>query len=182
MFRVHVINSIVVLMFCLVTAIPAMAQNGSDATHESGIHVGTFDSRAVAIACYRSNNFKAELSRKFSGLEKAKADGDEKRIKELKAEGPALQEIMHLQSFGTWPIDDVLKRIKDKLPGIAKQANVQVIVSKWDIVYQQNNIEFVDVTDQMVKTFEPDAETLKIIKDIRDKAPISNDEIKKHKH
>jgi hypothetical protein len=160
---------------------PVLAQTAKPAD-DSEVRIGTFDSRAVAIACYRSEPFKAELRKKFSGLDKAKEAGDEKRVKELEAEGPALQELMHLQGFGTWPIDDVLSRIKDQLPEIAKQADVQVIVSIWDITFQQQGVQFVDVTDLMVKPFEPDAETLKVIKEIREKAPIATDVLKKHKH
>ncbi len=177
-------------MFCpiftsvaiLLGGLPVWAQTPQEPTDPGKVSVGVFDSRAVAIAYYRSSPFKDELKEKFSGLDAAKAESDEKRIKELEAEGPALQELMHLQSFGTWPIDNVLKEIQEEIPGIAKQASVQLVVSKWDIVYQSSGVEFVDITKLMVEPFGPDPETLKIISEIQNKPPIAADVLKKHKH
>ena len=112
--------------------------------------------------------------------EKAKAAGDEKRVKELEAEGPAQQELMHKQGFSTWPVDNILEKINGKIPEIAKQANVAVIVSKWDIVYQRSGVEFVDVTDLMVKPFDPDEDTLTGVKEIQMQDPVPLEELKNH--
>jgi len=49
-------------------------------------------------------------------------------------------------------------------------------------VYQQSGVEFIDVTDLMVKPFNPDEETLKIIKDLQKKDPVPLEELKNHKH
>ena len=46
--------------------------------------------------------------------------------------------------------------IKDKLPGIAKKAGVDVIVSKWSISYSTPVAEFVDVTGLLIEPFQPD--------------------------
>ena len=99
---------------------------------------------------------------------------------ELDAEGPALQELLHKQGFSTWPVDNILERIKGKIPEIASQADVEVIVSKWNIVYQRSGVEFVDVTDHMVKPFDPDENTLKIIKDIQGQDPVPLEELEGH--
>ena len=111
---------------------------------------------------------------------KAKAAGDEKRVKELEAEGKAQQELLHKQGFSTWPVDNILDQIKGEIPEIAKQAGVDVIISKWDIVYQGSGVEFIDVTDLMVKQFNPDEETLKVLKELQKHAPVSLEEIKEH--
>jgi len=112
--------------------------------------------------------------------EKEKAAGDEKRVKELEAEGPAQQELMHKQGFGTWPVDDILERIKGKIPEIASRADVEVIVSKWNIVYQGPGVEFVDVTERMVEPFDPDEGTLKIVREIQAQDPVPLEELKDH--
>ena len=93
---------------------------------------------------------------------------------------PARQELISKQGFGTWPVDNILERIKEKIPEIAKQAGVDVIVSKWDIVYQRPGVEFVNVTDLMVKPLNPDEATLKIIKEIQKQDPIPLEELKNH--
>jgi hypothetical protein len=108
------------------------------------------------MAYVRSEAFE----RRFKGLkaeyEKAKATGDQKRVEELEAQGREGQELVHKQGFGTWPVDNILDTIKEKIPGIAKQAGVDVVVSKWHVVYQRSGVELVDVTDLMVEPFDPD--------------------------
>jgi len=158
------------------------AQKSQEKTSRSKVIVGTFDSRALAMAYYRSEEFMQSMQELRAEYEKAKAAGDEKRIKELEVKGPAQQELIHKQGFSTWPVDNILEKIKGKIPEIAKQAGVDVIVSKWDVVYQQSGVEFIDVTDLMVKPFNPDEETLKIIKDLQKKDPVPLEELKNHKH
>ena len=63
------------------------------------------------------------------------------------------------------------------------RAGADVIVSRWDVVHARAGIEFVDVTLAMVKPFDPDEETLKLIRDELpkvDPAPLA--ELAKHEH
>ena len=90
--------------------------------------------------------------------------------------------MVHKQGFGTWSVDNILDNIKGKIPKIAKQADVDVIVSKWDIVYQRSGVEFVDVTDLMVQPFDPDESTLKTIQEVLKRAPVPLEELENHKH
>ena len=142
------------------------------------VRIGTYDSRALAMAYYRSKAFLRQIEDMRAEYEKAKAAGDEKRVKELESAGSAQQELMHKQGFGTWPVANMLERIKEKMPEIAEQADVEVIVSKWDIAYQRSGVEFVDVTDRMVEPFDPDEETLRMIKEIQEQNPVSLEELK----
>jgi hypothetical protein len=147
------------------------AQQSQEETTGSKVRVGTFDSRALALAYYRSEAFKRlELGAEY---DQAKAAGDEKRLEEIKAE----TSLMHKQVFSTWPVDNILARIKDEIPEISRQADVEVIVSKWDLVYQRSGVEFVNVTDLMVKPFDPDEETLRIIKEMQEQDPIPLEEL-----
>ncbi|MCH7472567.1 hypothetical protein IIA79_06410 [bacterium] len=156
------------------------AEQPEEETSGSKLRVGTFDSRAVAMAYFGSEAFNRELNDLRAELEDAKAAGDEQRVKELEAEGPALQELMHKQGFGTWPVHDILDKIRDEIPEIAKQTGVEVIVSKWDIVYQGPGVEFVDVTDLMVRLFDPNEETLDTITDIQKLDPVPLVELTGH--
>ena len=130
------------------------------------------------MAYYGSKAFNRQLNDLRAELKKAKAAGNEKRVKELEAEGPALQKLMHKQGFSTWPVDNILEKIKGKIPEIAKQVDVEVIVSKWDIIYQRSGVEFVDVTDLMVRPFNPDEDTRKTIKDIQKQDPVPLEKLK----
>ena len=156
------------------------AQQSQEKISGSKVRVGTFDSRALAMAYYRSEAFLRQINNLRTKYEKAKAAGDEERVKELEIEGSAQQELMHKQGFGTWPVDNILERIKGKIPEIAAQADVEVIVSKWNIVYKRSGTEFVDVTGHMVKPFDPDEDTLRMIKEIQEQDPVPLEELKGH--
>ena len=154
--------------------IEAMRASGSP------MRVGVFDSRAVALAYYRSEPFGREMKKLKADFEKAKAAGDKKRVAELEAKGPAQQELMHKQGFGTWGVLDILKKIDKKLPEIAKQANVTIIVSKWDLAYQRSNAQFVNVTELIVKPFDPDEKTQKMIEEIQKQEPVPLEQLQHH--
>jgi len=158
------------------------AQQSQEKNSGSKVHVGTFDSRALAIAFYRSEAFNLQMKEMRAEYEKAKAAGDEKRVKELEVQGSALGELIHKQGFSTWPVANILKKIQGEIPEISKQANVDVIVSKWNIAYQRSGVEFIDVTDLMVRPFKPDRETLKIIKDLQKQDPVPLKELKNHEN
>jgi hypothetical protein len=148
------------------------------------VQVGTFDSRAVALAYYRkfykSPEFTAHLKKLKEEHDVAKAAGDEEKAKRLEAEGRGGQAHSHAQVFGSAPIDEILAKIKDQLPTVAKQAGVDVIVSKWSITYRSTDAQFVDVTEPMAKLFQPDEVTLKMIRELPKHKPLSAEELKKH--
>lgn len=175
-------SSLLFVLILVVAGSAVCAQLGAQNAKASGakVCVGTFDSRAIAVAYARSDSFMQYIQGLKVELEQAKTEGNEKRVMELETLGPALQDLMHKQGFSTWPVDDILERIKEKIPGIAKQAEVDVIVSRWDIVYQQPGVEFIDVTDLLVMPFDPDEKTLDLIKSMRGIEPVSLEELKEH--
>ena len=113
-------------------------------------------------------------------LKEAKATGAEKLVKQLEAEGPALQDLIHKQAFSTWPVHDILKTIKAKIPDIAEKADVDVVVSKWDVVFQRSGAETVDVTNLLVAPFAPSEETREILDSLRITDPIPVEKLKKY--
>ncbi len=166
----------------LMRAEPA-AGNGSGQAAKP-MRVGIFDSRAVALAYYRkfykSPEFTAWLKKLKQEHDQAKAAGDEEKAKRLEAEGRGGQAHSHSQVFGSAPIDDVVAKIKDQLPAIAKQAGVDLIVSKWSITYRSPDAQFVDVTEPLAKLFQPDETTMKMIREIPKHPPVSAEELKEH--
>ncbi|WP_372898233.1 hypothetical protein [Stieleria sp.] len=159
---------------------PVAAQDAKPSSDQSKLRVGTFDSRLVATAYVRSEAFSQRLAKMQADLKNAKASGEEKRVKQLEAEFPALQDVIHKQGFGTWPVHDILQAIKAEIPGIAAKADVEMIVSKWDVVFQRDGIETVDVTDLMVAPFTPDEATRKILDNLRRTEPIPIEKLKTH--
>jgi len=160
-------------------------QPSEQTTPGSKVRVGTFDSRCLAMGYYRSEAFKSRMLGLKAEYEKAKAAGDKKRVKELEARSasgiwpdtgwppsPAQQDMIHKQGFSTWPVDNILERIKGKIPEIAKQADVDVIISKWDLAYERSGVELVDVTPLLVKLLVKDEKALKFALEIRKMRPI----------
>jgi hypothetical protein len=148
------------------------AEDPAAKTKPAKLRVGTFDSRAIVIAYGRSADFNQRIRKLKADRDKAKADGDQKKALELEEQGRSGQQMFHMQGFSTASVNDILEHIKDKLPEIAKQAGVAMIVSKWDIAYQSPDAELVDITDLMVKPFSPDEKTLKTISELQKHAPI----------
>jgi Skp family chaperone for outer membrane proteins len=166
------------------------ATGGEPAVKDPGqtvktLRVGMFDSRAVALAYYRkfyrSPEFVAGLKKLNDEHDKAEAAGDHEKAKKLEAEGKAGQERSHSQFFGSAPIDEIVAKIKDQIPEIAKQAGVDLIVSKWSVTYLSPGAEFVDVTEPMARLFQPDEETWKILREYPKHQPLSAEELQKHK-
>lgn len=147
---------------------PATAPAGAAAPTK----IGVFDSRAVALAYWRSEGGMRELRALHDEYDKAKASSDEKRVKELEQEGPWRQVRMHQQVFSTATAATILEKVSEKLPGVAKQAGVCAIVSKWEVPFKDTSIEIVDVTLPIVRLLNQDAQTLKMIEQMRAQPPI----------
>ena len=153
-----------VLLFLAVLATSAYAEI-PEAT--SGPVIGTFDSRAIAVAYYRSAEFMETIDGWKDQLEVALAAGDSTLADSLEELGEAQQELMHSQVFSTRDIEEILWLIYNDFPVVAEEAGVHLIVNIWDVVYCAEGMEFVNITDMLVAYFDPDEETLEIINAIK---------------
>jgi hypothetical protein len=143
------------------------------------VRVGIFDSRAVAVAYAHSDFNKKRMEPKQAEMEKAKAAGDTIKMKQLDEWGKAQQDKLHRQKFGKESVSDMLEDIKNDLPDIAKKAGVDVIVSKWDVVYQNPSAELVDITKELVQPFKSTEKTMKIIESLQKHQPASEEDLEK---
>jgi len=141
------------------------------------LRVGTYDSRAIAVAYAQSKFMRQELATLMQERDRAKAANDEKRVKELEAKGNAWQSQLHQQAFSTASVTALLEKIKPELQALALQAGVSLIVSKWEIVYDGHSVEYVDVTLPLVQKFEASPQVLKIIEQLRQHDPIPLDKL-----
>jgi hypothetical protein len=127
------------------------------------MRIGVYDSRAIAIAYGNSAEFQ----------------NNDKLMKEIDARMRVLQRRMHEQGFSTGSVADLIVKVKDSLPAVAKKANVRLIVSKWDVNYQSPDVELVDVTDELVAQFHPNenvaanpkVKVLDVIKGLKNQPP-----------
>ena len=168
------VSSLVVVLAC---SAGARAFAAEPTAPDKKLRIGTYDNRAIAVA-FAPSKYNP-VAEKMKEMEKAKAAGDEAKQQELKVWGEAQQRKLHRQGFGRAPVDDLLAAVKDKLPEAAHRAGVAAIV--WQCDYAGDNVEIVDVTDELVRLFEPSERVLKIVKDLKGKPPLDLDVIEKHR-
>lgn len=144
------------------------------------IRVGLFDSRAIAVAFAGSELHDAELKEVRKRYDAAKASGDEKTKAAIEKEMEARQARMHHQGFGTASVQDILDRIEEKLPALAAEAGVDVLVSKWDVAWQRDGAKTVDVTWPLVEVFGASERVRGWVEDLQKKDPISASDIDAH--
>src|ERR1022692_1667905 len=168
--RRFIVSSAVAL--CVMAGAAAFGQS-----KESTLRIGVYDSRAVAVAHGNSTEVRKSLDAAKADYQKAKAAKDDKRVKEIETQMKARQRRLHEQGFSTGSIADILAKIKDALPGVAKKAGVDVIVSKWEVNYQSPEIKVVDVTDDLLALFHVSAKGLEWAKGIVTKPPVPIEQI-----
>lgn len=141
------------------------------------MRIGVYDSRGVAIAYARSAEFQRDVARMRSDLQQAKAKGDAEQVKKLEKEGPWMQVRLHQRGFSTAGAGDLLAKVADGLPGVAREAGVILIVSKWEMPYMDPAVQIVDVTLPLARLFKPDEATLKMLGELAAQKPIPFDDL-----
>ena len=136
-----------------------------------------YDSRAIAVAYGNSAEFRKSLEAITADHKQAQAAKDDKRVKAIEAQMKAKQRRAHEQGFSTGSVANIMAKIKDSLPGVAKKAGVDVIASKWEVNYQSPGIKVVDVTDDLVALFHVSAKGLEWIKGIKSHPPVPLEQI-----
>ena len=144
------------------------------------LRIGVYDTRAVAVAYTHSEYAQAPLRAKMEEHKAAQAAGNTAKIKELEDWGQTRQRQLHRKGFGRVPVTDLLVHVKDRLPEAAARAGVQAIASDCD--FHAPGVQIVDITDEIVRLYDPSPRVLSIVKDMKGKPPISLDEIEKMKH
>ena len=171
--RRFIVSSAVAL--CVMAGAAAFGQS-----KENALRIGVYDSRAIAVAHGNSTEFQKSLDAVRADYKKAKEAKDDKRVKEIDAQMKAQQRRLHEQGFSTGSVADIMARIKDSLPGVAKKAGVDVIVSKWEVNYQSPDVKVVDVTDDLVALFHVSEKGLEWVKGVKNHAPVPIEQITDH--
>ena len=76
------------------------------------------------------------------------------------------------------PVDDLLAYVKDDLAALAKKKDLALITMEFN--YKAPNVEIVDVTDEIVRLYNPSERTLKIVEQIKEHKPVDLDEVEQH--
>ena len=161
----------------LLLSVLALAGNALSGTwsgaQESRLRVGTYDPRAIAVA-YAPSRFNP-VAQKTAEHEAAVKAGDQKRAKELEAWGERHQRALHRMAFAGTPVHDLLAHVKEGMARVAAEQHLTLIVQRCD--HAGPEVEVVDVTDALVKLFEPSAKTLATVAEVRKQAPVDLDEL-----
>lgn len=139
------------------------------------IRIGTFDSRCVATAYGRSPAFADRLKQLHQQRAEAQKAGDKARVAQLETQAENIQLRLHLQVFSNAPVDDVLEHVRSELPAIASRSDVIAIVPA--VEFHDPAVELVDLTDDLIRLFEPDAQTLKTVGQLRKHKPQAIEEV-----
>ena len=159
-------------MAAMVAAVVSCAGPPAAAQDAKPLRIGVFDSRAVALAYGNSDEFQRMIQGMHADYDIAKAANNDSRAKELEMEGQWSQVRLHQQTFSTGPVAGILARVKDKLPAIAAQADVSLIVSKWEVQFSNSAVETVDVTLPIVKLFNPSEKVLAWVAQMKTQDPV----------
>jgi len=143
-------------------------------TNSAPARIGTYDSRAVAFAWFWSDKQQGQLNGLMQKARDAKSAGDTNHFKEFAAALQQHQDDLHREVFSTAPATNAMAALKERLPEIQKEAGVSALVSKWDdaALKKYADAEKVDVTDQIVREFNPPEKQLKMIPEIEKHAPL----------
>jgi len=144
--------------------------------------VGSFDSRAVALAYMRSARFREEVTAAQAEMTRAVEAGDAAAQEAIGRRMSERQDRAHRQVFGNAPAPEVIALLADRLPELAERAGVDLIVSKWQLAYTRPGARLVDLTDQLAACFEPDAATLEIIEELKVTLPVPLEQLAAHDH
>lgn len=146
-------------------------------TNESKIKIGTYDSRIVFIAYTRSDYFKQQLMKnREEGNEILQSNDTVKKI-EAFYKVMTEQYLAHQRGFSNGSTASILSLVKDKLPIVAKDSGVFVIVSQWELTYTDPAAEIVDLTMPIARLYNPAGDFETIASQLEEMAPIPLEEL-----
>jgi hypothetical protein len=141
------------------------------------IRIGTYDSRAIAVA-YFNSSYGKQVMELMGNLQKQKREAlesnDTMKIKKLNREGELRQAILHEQGFGTGSVKDLLVVIEDKIELLAKSENLDIIVSKYELNYSNSNCNVIDITEKLANLFEPNKRFKAMLPDLLKSKPVKD--------
>jgi len=146
--------------------------SAADAGVARKLRVGTYDSRAVALAWGRSKAGHQAVERATAEHKQAKAEGSEVKAREIEKRMEALQNLRHMQVFGNAPIHDMLESMKDIVSDEARKAGVDLVVRDIDIAFRTDDVTCVDLTGALVDRCDPTDQTREIIRQMKLHPPL----------
>ncbi len=143
----------------------------------AAIKIGTYDSRIIIFAWSRTDLLKQHVAKIGQLSDSARKVHDTARLKELSVEAMSFQHLLHQVVFSNGSVSSFMEVVKDKLPELAKKVGVSIIVSKWELNYNDPSFEIIDVTNQVAALFQPKEDISRMAADIAGQAPVPIEEM-----
>ena len=121
----------------------------------SKIKIGIFDSRAVAYAYANSDMYKVEHQKTSKENTAMLESKDTAKWHEAMFNVCSENLLLHQRVFATGSAASILRKVETHLPALAKNAGVDIIVSKWELTWLDPNATLVDLTDSIAQLFIP---------------------------
>jgi hypothetical protein len=157
-----------VLALAALLALGAVATLGVGQTKDGAagpgkVRIGTYDNRSIAVA-FAASRYNP-VKEKMAAYERAKAAGDRAAVKELESWGERYQRLLHFQGFGRVLVDDLLEPVKDRVQELARRRGLAAVSMACD--YAAPDVELVDITEDLVKLYDPSEKTLATARNVR---------------
>lgn len=141
------------ILLVLFPAIKLEAQPDISGHEESKVRIGVYDSRVVAYAYTFTDEFTNEVNRLNALRDSAFNQGDRALVIGIERTINGIKGIYYRRIYSTYPVEDILGTVSDKVAEIAVNANLSTIVSKWGNVYLGKDVELVDITKELASIF-----------------------------
>lgn len=141
---------------------------------EAKMRVGVYDSRMVAVWYFNSSDYRESIKSMMSEMKSAKESNNIDKQNELNGRGELMQRVAHDKGFGTGSVAEILSSKKDIIAKFAKSEKLDLIVSKWEVNFSNENIKLVDITEKLLKALGADDKIMGYFKDMKINAPIKN--------
>jgi hypothetical protein len=119
------------------------------------VKIGVYDSRMVALAWSRSEDFQKHMASFMQAGDSASQAKNNRKGKEMACHAISYQHLLHQMVFGSGSIAGIMENIRKELPELAKREGVSMILSKYELPYVDPSVEQIDLTDEVTRLFKP---------------------------
>ncbi len=168
------------MLICITVLISASVFQATDSFAQNSpnrMKIGVYDSRVVVFAWSRSNYFKEHFEKIRQHSDSVIKTNDTLKIKEVSIQAMSYQHLLHQMVFSNGSAAGIMELVKDKLPDVAKEAGVKIVLSKYELSYQDPSVEIVDLTPQVCQLFKPTENIDKMADGIKKSQPIPLDKL-----
>ena len=136
--------------------------------------IGVYDSRAIAICWFQSQEGQKDLMSLREEFNSAKAKGDSVQAKKLEEKGQLTQRILHDKGFGRGSVAEIIEKKLNELKELAKKEKLMAICSKWELNFSSPDVETVDITMNILDMFKATDKVKKMVEEMKGIEPIKD--------